>query len=95
MITPVNFEIEKLLLDKGIDMPVKVTIAEVTMWLYEKHGIWISISIDVWNTNLCEFRVIGGKDSYKNPYDYESHISYNSPIEAYEAAIEYTLKNLI
>ena len=68
------------------------TISEVVMWLYEKHGIWIIadpyIDFHCWtprvftrlNTNL-------GK--------YEGVLEFNSPTEAYEAAIEYTLKKLI
>lgn len=60
------------------------TIAEVVMWLYEKHGIWIEVTTDTHN-NFCwlikEFKA--------------SNNNFNSPIEAYEAAILHTLKNLI
>ena len=75
------------------------TIADVVMWLYEKHGIWIVVNPhkgendlgkpfmefdpEVWSfTNECVFHNTG-------------LLYYNSPTEAYEAAIEYTLKNLI
>lgn len=75
------------------------TIAEVVMWLYEKHGIWIVVNPhkgeddlgkpfmefdpEVWSfTNECIFH------NTKLLY-------FNSPTEAYEAAIEYTLNNLI
>ena len=71
------------------------TIAEVVCWLYEKHGIWISVDIDVWNTKLCDFTIVGGSDSYDNPYHYESDDKFNSPTEAYESAITYTLNNLV
>jgi len=64
------------------------TISEVVMWLYEKHGLWISV-----------------KQGYKWEWYIETvgnhpELKYNdgledSPTEAYEAAIEYTLKNLI
>ena len=64
------------------------TIAEVVMWLYEKHSIWIYI-----------------KQGYKWEWYIETvanhpELKYNdgledSPTEAYEAAIEYTLKNLL
>ena len=56
------------------------TIAEVVMWLYEKHGIWISVdSID-------------DSTIFRHCF---SNIDFNSPTEAYEDAIEYTLNNLI
>lgn len=88
MNTPISFELDKLLLEKDIPMPVNPTISDVVMWLYEKHHIWIYI-----------------KQGYKWEWYIEtvsSHpeLKYNdgledSPTEAYEAAIEYTLKNLI
>lgn len=73
--------------------------AEVVMWLYEQHGIWIAINPhkgeddlgkpflefdpEVWSfTNECVFHNTG-------------LLYYNSPTEAYEAAIEYTLNYLI
>ena len=64
-------------------------IAEVVMWLYEKHGIWI-----------YPFRHDFNKEFYwsidtKNEDEYTSDDKFNSPTEAYEAAIEYTLNNLI
>ena len=57
------------------------TIAEVIMWLYEKHGIWISV-IHQHNKFFWKF------GSYQTQ-------EFNSPTEAYEAAIDYTLNNLI
>ena len=67
---------------------LKPTIAEVVMWLYEKHGIWIYI-----------------KQGYKWEWYIETvanhpELKYNdgledSPTEAYEEAIIYTLENLI
>lgn len=67
------------------------TIAEVIMWLYEKHGIWI--------VSLPE--LINGTDITYYPYVYEGGVGedlefcFNLPTEAYEAAIEYCLTNLI
>jgi len=131
MNTPVNFEIAKLLKEKGFDIPAfyyyeneklvepylengsstdfdfrvdlsdlqehfnkwskrisAPTIAEVVMWLYEKHGIWIYI-----------------KQGYKWEWYIETVANHpelkyydgleDSPTEAYEAAILYTLNNLI
>ena len=64
------------------------TIAEVIMWLYEKYGIWIS----VWQGRSSEnfgYR-IQGKESF-----YEVNYFRLTPTESYEAAINYTLNNLI
>ena len=65
------------------------TFVEVVMWLYEKHGIWI-----------YSFRHDFDKEFYwsidtKNEDEFTSDMNFNSPTEAYEAAIEYVLKNLI
>lgn len=78
------------------------TISEVIMWLYEKHGIWIyPLPIDD-DMKLWQARIIKGEPFNKlsNTLKIISHgeISYKSmysPAEAYEAAIEYTLNNLI
>ena len=76
------------------------TISEVVMWLYEKHGIWIEVRhIKTFNVN--RFHVIIW--DYKDTSDYmtihcDNGVGYevwDSPTEAYEAAIEYTLKNLL
>ena len=82
-----------------LDIYSAPTIAEVVMWLYEKHGIWISVSITIQKEYYYQcIDITGKKDSTKN--NYPSRICkpgnyYNSPTEAYEAAIEYTLNNLI
>jgi len=62
------------------------TIAEVVMWLYEKHGIWVYTSKPSEEGWVIHWQ---GLDNYP-PLQY-----YNSPTEAYEAAITYTLNNLI
>ena len=66
------------------------TIAEAVMWLYEKYGIWISVTKD-WDVGKClGFEsIIDTNDGFINTE------TYNSPTEAYEAAIKYTLENLI
>lgn len=83
----VNFEIAKLLEEKDVLAP---TIAEVVMWLYEKYGIWISVTKD-WDVGKClGFEsIIDTNDGIINTE------TYNSPTEAYEAAIKYVLENLI
>ena len=60
------------------------TIAEVVIWLYEKHGIWISVEQNSF--------IGGGKSSFISNI---KRVEYNSPTEAYESAIEYCLTNLI
>lgn len=64
------------------------TIAEVVMWLYEKHGIWISV---------YEYKdhAADVNDNYMFRTSYTKLREFNSPTEAYEAAIEYCLTNLI
>ena len=70
------------------DIPAP-TIAEVVMWLYEKHGIWIYV--ERYSTLFrCYAEEIGDERFGK----WEGH-KYESPTEAYEAAIEYTLTKLI
>jgi hypothetical protein len=69
------------------------TIAEVVMWLYEKHEIWIGVICDVGNDLLFTFKIystkIGEERCIVNGNMYESLT------EAHEAAIKYTLNNLI
>ena len=69
------------------------TIAEVIMWLYEKHGIGIipSYKLNIEN-HKKEWFWIAIEDGEEIVYQYKD---FSSPTEAYEAAIEYTLKNLI
>lgn len=61
-------------------------LVDVVMWLYEKHGIWIVVFPTEENWTFDIFNKIECVKS-------ESFI--NSPTEAYEAAIEYTLTKLI
>jgi hypothetical protein len=63
------------------------TIAEVVMWLYEKHGIWISV-------HSTRGYFVGNWTIHNTPKGGDT-TTFNSPTEAYEAAIEYTLKHLI
>ena len=109
MNTPVSFEISKLLKEKGFDLnhkymfftsdetekypeeelSLKPTIAEVVMWLYKKHEIW------VWVERYSTlFRPYSEEIGDKRFGKWEGH-KYSTPTEAYEAAIIYTLKNLI
>ena len=123
---PVNFEIAKLLKEKGFEqkemlsyllvpfwecttlqatsnlgygdrigfyIPNKTvnapTIAEVVMWLYEKHKIWIHCEICFdGNSFIPKITKV-----VENLYPFDTQ--FKSPTEAYEAAITYVLENLI
>ena len=67
-------------------------IMQVIMWLYEKHGIWISV---VQNEYLDKFQYTLTQKKSNSWNIVDNDKLFNSPTEAYEAAIEYTLKNLI
>lgn len=81
------------------------TIAEVVMWLYEKYGIWINPAprLSSWiftiqeiktssNNSLVDIDFYGTNDYLKSKGVPTIMLS---PTEAYEAAINYTLNNLI
>ena len=71
------------------------TIADVVMWIYEKHGIWIEIGYGLHASGFY----FGVSTIENHEYINQKLISdvppFSTPTEAYEAAIEYTLKNLI
>lgn len=72
------------------------TVAEVVMWIYEKYGIWISVDTDIngrFRYSLRKYNITNGAWEVKNPTSISEY--FNSPTEAYEAAILYTLNNLI
>lgn len=70
-------------------------IAEIVMWLYEKHEIWIYPKMS--------FKIINDEslDSFtpviERRFEFEINNlgEFNSPKEAYESAINYILNNLI
>lgn len=65
------------------------TIGEVVMWLYEKHGVYIWGSQELSDSLDFSYR-FRDSSGFSPPIG-----AYNSPTEAYEAAIEYCLSNLI
>ena len=69
------------------------TVAVVVMWLYEKHRIWIAVNMDLVGRWYYDAYII--KDGLPNHNTYKKIDRFNSPTEAYEAAIEYILNNLI
>lgn len=116
MNTPVNFELAKLLTEKGYNKrsePYRYnnngelslleglnapTIAEVVMWLYEKHSLWLLALQTV--TGHFAYKIV---DVHLNPetpierppYKNVDGADYNTPTEAYEAAIEFVLTTKI
>jgi hypothetical protein len=80
-------------------------IMQVIMWLYEKHGIWINVGgdcdykfkfeIHTWNWYEHEKTYRLGHIVLGESFFDTSSEPFNSPTEAYESAIEYTLNNLI
>lgn len=92
----VSKEISDLLKQKGYKWTYP-TIADVVMWIYEKHKIWISVNA---TEDLKSFWYEIHLDAIKSEICGGGRIWYtgkncNSPIESYEAAIEYTLNNFI
>ena len=83
-----NFKNEYLKPCKSISAP---TITEVVMWLYEKHEIWIWVEKQY---NPIYFRPIIDCTTPTSK-THRPDLYLHSPTEAYEAAIEYILNNLI
>lgn len=96
MNTIVTSKTETLLKEKGFRILPDFesnypTIAEVVMWIYENHNIWVSVD-----------RYLDPEESEDFRYGYNIYYiddyfgrGYKTPTEAYEGAIEYTLNNLI
>ena len=94
---PISFQLSKLLKEGENPFCSAPTITEVVMWLYENHNLWIYVHKD----GGWWFPVI------ENYYDEENegtviedlskmkNVCFETIPEAYEAAILYTLKNLI
>lgn len=82
---------------------LKPTIAEVVMWLYKKHGIWIGVKPSCdgaeWYSEMftADKQTWGDVDKrYAINTAFRNFKSiHTTPTEAYEAAIEYCLINLI
>ena len=62
------------------------TIVEVVMWLYDNHKIWIVVFL---TEQDWTFDIFKGLDCVK------SESFFNTPVNTYESAIEYTLNNLV
>jgi len=133
MNTVINFEIAKLLKEKGFERNVGYskpyynhlgelngdvteyiraqihdedttpfettpapTIAEVVMWLHKEKGLWVNVMYMGFELKYSwSIDIITTSGSNWDSYGEEGDICYKSPTEAYEAAILYTLNNLI
>lgn len=83
------------------------TISEVIMWMYEKHGIWIDVrylhKYKEWDYDYSNIKWTDEEYSKHLQKDIDEMLEgifnrkpkFNSPIEAYEAAIEHILTKLI
>ena len=86
-----NFEARIAMMDNSLDnIYLAPTIAEVLMWCFEKHGIWISVLYQRhsenkhWKYNIRQLNGI------------ETVLWEHKTIEeAYESAIEFVLKEVI
>ena len=98
----VSNAISDLLKQKGYKWTFP-TIADVVMWIYEKHGIWISVECDVYGKLwYIRFKIASKslwEDEDKRHAVATAHFKFpfehDTPAKAYEAAFEYTLNNLI
>jgi hypothetical protein len=91
-----NFEARIAMMDNSLDnIYLAPTIAEVVTWLYEKHNLWITvipINSQAFSRAIWENKII---DVTNNCNDYSDFTFHYTPTEAYEAAIEYALKEVI
>ena len=82
-----DWEINKALLQHP-------TIAEVVMWLYEKHNIWITVGL----SNIFhrkKFYILIHKEQESITMSNNLHSPYDTPTEGYSEAIKYCLTKLI
>jgi hypothetical protein len=74
------------------------TITEVIMWLHEKHSLWILPLPTVtghFAYKIVDVQLSPEKPIERPPYKDVSANDYNSPTEAYEAAIKHCLEKII
>lgn len=77
------------------------TIAQVVMWLYEKHGIWLYVGMKSKEDGTDEAWFIPNAryipTKIKNGFEIDPiiYMCRKSPTEAYSAGIEHILKELL
>ena len=64
------------------------SIADVVMWIYEKHGLWIYVR-NFETLNFCAYILKNGESEHSITN------GFKSPTEAYEAAFQHILTNII
>lgn len=116
---PVDFSTAKLLKEKGFDEPCpnlyyqperckKPTIADVCMWLYEKHYKFISVvnepNVHRFKWVITNLSLVGYQryihsnkliEMNEEETEYLHQQYFKEPTDCYEKAIEYTLTKLI
>nr|HMT01791.1 hypothetical protein [Burkholderiales bacterium] len=75
------------------DYVQKITLTLAIKWIFENYGIWISVNFANKNQWYFDCSKFGTSGKEKNLY--WSNYDFNSSQEAYQAAISYTLLNLI
>ena len=106
-----SFEVAKLLKDKGFDEPctelnklclrdgekpvLKVTHQKAMKWLRELHGIFIAINNDDLDFNWQCYDLINRGSTLDPKILSESYAGYKTYEQAVEAALKYSLENLI
>ena len=76
-------------------------IAEVLMWFYEKHGIWVKVDVaskDFWHPsilNIEDGNFLVHPSFVSQNFIEKNERMFKTPTEAYESTILYTLNNLI
>jgi len=77
--------------EKHYDLnPKKYTIADIINWLLENHSIWISVLCDVGQDKLFTFKIYSTKIG--NEKCLVNGNLFDTPTEAYLAAIKFTIK---
>ena len=79
------------------DYVQKITLALAIKWIYENYGIWISVKIAFKIINDKAFDSFAVDIQHHNNVDlcYNIEDKFDTSQEAYQAAISYTLLNLI
>jgi hypothetical protein len=95
-----SMETDMLLTNKGY-FSYKPTVADVVMWLYETHHIWLWVSTrDIENETdsplfIACARFVPTKRKGKFEIDPVLHQPKHTPQEAYEFGIKHILTNLV
>lgn len=92
MDAPVSEEIERLLLQKGIDTSVSPTIGEVVMRIYKKHSIFVTVTIPYSEFGKFSAEIWGKKSDNTKILLVDGMSVFNTMNQAYEEGIIESLK---